>query len=92
VALEVDIVDTEGTVWSGPAARVIAPAGGGEMGILAGHVPVLSVLKPGDVRVLEPQSKDSRRWHVTGGFFSVDSDQVTIVVDEATEAHAVAAH
>jgi len=89
--LEVDIVDTEGSVWSGSADRVIAPAGGGEMGILAGHVPVLSVLKPGDVRVLKPQSKDSLRWRVTGGFFSVDSDQVTIVVDEATEVHAAAA-
>ncbi|MCL2454023.1 MAG: F0F1 ATP synthase subunit epsilon [Micrococcales bacterium] len=92
MALEVDIVDTEGTVWSGTAARVIAPAGGGEMGILAGHVPVLSVLKPGDIRVLEPEAKDAMRWHVTGGFFSVDSDQVTIVVDEAVQVTAETAH
>jgi len=89
--LDVDIVDTEGTVWSGPAERVIAPAGDGEMGILAGHVPVLSVLKPGDVRVLTPGGGESLRWRVAGGFFSVDSDQVTIVVDEATPV-AVAAH
>lgn len=84
--LEVDIVDTDGKVWSGPARRVIAPAGDGEMGILAGHVPVLSVLKPGEVRVMPLDSDTAMRWSVDGGFFSVDSDQVTIVVDEA---HAV---
>ena len=83
--LEVDIVDTKGPVWSGPATRVVAPVGGGEIGVLTGHTPVLSVIRPGDVRVLEPQSSVPLRWHVTHGFFSVDSDQVTIVVDEATE-------
>jgi len=81
--LEVDIVDTEGKVWSGPARRVVAPAGDGEMGILAGHVPVLSVLRPGEVRVLPVDSETTMRWTVDGGFFAVDSDVVTIVVDEA---------
>lgn len=81
--LDVDIVDTEGTVWEGVATRVVAPAGDGEMGILAGHVPVLSVLKPGEVRVLVPGESTARRWRVDGGFFSVDSNQVTLVVDEA---------
>ena len=90
--LDIDIVDTEGTVWSGPAVRVVAPAGGGEMGILAGHVPVLSVLKPGDVRVLTPDGGGTLRWRVTGGFFSVDEDQVTIVVDEAVPVTAGTAH
>jgi F-type H+-transporting ATPase subunit epsilon len=82
--LEVDIVDSEGKVWSGPARRVVAPAGDGEMGILAGHVPVLSVLKPGEVQVLPTDSQTPMRWTVDGGFFAVDSDQVTIVVDEAS--------
>jgi F-type H+-transporting ATPase subunit epsilon len=83
-SLDVDIVDTEGTVWSGEAIRVVAPAGDGEMGILAGHVPVLSVLKPGQVRVLTAEGTSA--WDVTGGFFSVDSNQVTLVVDEAAPA------
>ncbi|WP_159809307.1 F0F1 ATP synthase subunit epsilon [Cellulomonas citrea] len=89
--LEVDIVDTDGKVWSGPARRVVAPAGDGEMGILAGHVPVLSVLRPGEVRVLPTDSQEVLRFTVAGGFFSVDSDQVTIVADEARPA-AVATH
>jgi len=84
VALEVDIVDTNGPVWSGPADLVVAAAGSGQIGILTGHTPVLSVLRPGDVRVREPESRDVLRWYVTGGFFSVDSDQVTIVADEAS--------
>ncbi|MBU4213360.1 MAG: F0F1 ATP synthase subunit epsilon [Actinobacteria bacterium] len=81
--LEVDIVDTDGKVWSGTARRVVAPAGDGEMGILAGHVPVLSVLRPGEVRVLPADGEAVIRFSVAGGFFSVDSDQVTIVADEA---------
>jgi F-type H+-transporting ATPase subunit epsilon len=80
---EVDIVDTDGKVWSGAARRVVAPAGDGEMGILAGHVPVLSVLRAGEVRVLPADGEEVIRFSVAGGFFSVDSDQVTIVADEA---------
>lgn len=45
--LEVDLVDTDGTIWSGEARIVSAPASDGEIGILAGHTPVLSVLRHG---------------------------------------------
>ena len=49
--IEVEIVGAEGKLWSGTARQVSAKAGEGEIGILAGHEPVLSVLKPGEVRV-----------------------------------------
>ncbi len=81
--LEVDIVDADGKVWSGAARQVSAPAADGEIGILPGHTPVLAVLRPGEVRVTEHAGAVALRWTVDGGFMSVDSDQVTIVVDDA---------
>ncbi|GIG30238.1 F0F1 ATP synthase subunit epsilon [Cellulomonas marina] len=81
--LEVDIVAADGKVWSGSARQVSAPAADGEIGILAGHTPVLSVLRPGEVRVIPGGGGSPQRWTVEGGFLSVDSDQVTVVVDAA---------
>jgi F-type H+-transporting ATPase subunit epsilon len=82
--LEVDLVAAGGKVWSGAARRVSAPAADGEIGILVGHTPILSVLRAGEVRVLPTDGTEPLRWRVDGGFLSVDSDQVTVVVDEAT--------
>jgi len=85
VALEVDLVAPDGKVWSGTARQVSAPAADGEIGILSGHIPVLSVLRRGELRI-NPVDGPVLRWIVEGGFLSVDSDQVTVVVDsfEAT--------
>ena len=90
--LEVDVVAADGKIWSGRARQVSAPAADGEIGILAGHTPVLSVLRRGEVRVAV-QGGQTLRWTVGGGFLSVDSDLVTVVVDsvEATTG-ATAAH
>ena len=84
--LEVDIVDADGKVWSGAARQISAPAADGEIGILPGHTPVLALLRAGEVRVLEHAGSPALRWRVDGGFLSVDSDQVTIVVDDARAA------
>jgi F-type H+-transporting ATPase subunit epsilon len=88
--LEVDLVDTDGTIWSGSARQVSAPASDGEIGILAGHTPVLSVLRRGEVRVIEDGGA-VHRWTVEGGFLSVDEDQVTDVVDAVEPAASDAA-
>ena len=70
-------------MWSGQAHQVTAPAADGEIGILPGHTPVLSLLRAGEVRVREERGGQPLAWHVDGGFLSVDSDQVTLVVDNA---------
>ena len=76
--LEVEIVAADSKVWSGAASMVVAPAADGEIGILPGHAPVLSVLRAGEVRVV-PISGEPFRGTIDGGFLSVDSDRVTIV-------------
>lgn len=84
--LEVDVVAADGKVWSGTARQVSAPAADGDIGILAGHTPILSVLRPGAVRVVPAGGGAALSWQVDGGFLSVDSDQVTVVVDSASDA------
>jgi F-type H+-transporting ATPase subunit epsilon len=78
----VDLVATDRTIWSGDATMVSAPAADGEIGILVGHAPVLSVLKSGTVRVhgLEGSVLEAT---IDAGFLSVDGNQVTVVVDSA---------
>ena len=49
--IEVELVATAGKLWSGTARMVSAKAGEGEIGILAGHTPLLAILASGEVRV-----------------------------------------
>lgn len=80
--LEVDLVAADRRVWSGEADMVSAPAADGEIGILPGHAPVLALLRAGVVRI---RAVDGSRHavRVDAGFLSVDSNQVTVVVDSA---------
>lgn len=78
--LSVDLVAADRMVWSGEAKMIVAPAADGEIGILANHSPVLSVLRPGTLRI-KLVDGSPMQVEVTGGFLSVDSNQVTVVAD-----------
>ena len=80
--LEVTFVTADRTVWSGRAAQVVVPAADGSMGILPQMQPTLAVLDRGLVRIIAESGEVTER-DVAGGFVSVDSDVVTIAVDEA---------
>ncbi|GAB6936667.1 hypothetical protein JCM11754A_01900 [Isoptericola variabilis] len=82
--LNVDLVAADRKVWSGAAREVSAPSVDGQVGILAGHAPLLAVLRPGTVKVSTAHGTAVEA-HVTGGFVSVDGNLVTIVVDEVSE-------
>ncbi|BDZ42968.1 hypothetical protein GCM10025865_22670 [Paraoerskovia sediminicola] len=79
--LNVDVVATDRKIWSGEARQVSAPAADGEIGILAGHSPLLAVLRPGALRIT-PADGVVVRATVSGGFISVDDNQVTVVADD----------
>ncbi|MFQ6484770.1 F0F1 ATP synthase subunit epsilon [Brachybacterium epidermidis] len=80
--LEVTFVTADRTVWSGRAAQVVVPAADGSMGILPQMQPTLAVLDRGLVRIIADSGEVTER-EVVGGFVSVDSDVVTIAVDDA---------
>ncbi|GAB4099728.1 F0F1 ATP synthase subunit epsilon [Sinomonas halotolerans] len=80
--LEVEIVAADHFVWSGAAKMVKARTADGEVGILPGHSPMLAILHAGEIAI-EPVSGSRITGSVDGGFFSVDSDRVVIVADNA---------
>ena len=80
--LQVDLVAAERTVWTGQATQVSAPAADGEVGILPGHAPLLSVLQTGLVRIT-PVDGAGTVVRIDSGFLSVDHDRVTVVVNHA---------
>lgn len=84
MALSVEVVATDRTVWSGEASAISAPAADGSIGILPGHQPVLAVLRSGTVDIT-PTSGEKVELDVSGGFVSVDHDTVTIVIDASVE-------
>ncbi|TFC69399.1 F0F1 ATP synthase subunit epsilon [Cryobacterium sp. TMS1-20-1] len=81
-SLSVSVVSADQQVWTGEAAMVVAKTVEGEIGILAGHEPMLAILAVGDVRVtLADGSKVVAK--AEDGFLSVDNDIVTVVARKA---------
>ncbi len=82
--LAVTVVAKDHSVWSGSAKSVSAPAADGQIGILSGHTPILSVLNAGTVRIVDVQGAKIE-FQVSGGFLSVDADVVNVVADKVVE-------
>lgn len=80
--LDVQVVATDHAVWSGEAKAIRGRTVDGDMGILPDHTPVLALLSEGEL-VIEPVEGEPISAQVSGGFFSVDSNKVTIVADSA---------
>jgi F-type H+-transporting ATPase subunit epsilon len=81
----VDIVSAEGSIWSGEANLVIAPARMGEVGIAPRHAPMMTTLRPGDLRV-QRDGQDELFFYVTGGILEVQPKKVTVLADTALRA------
>ena len=83
--IHVDIVSAEGELFSGAASEVIAPASQGDLGILPRHAPLLTLLKPGEVRVRTPDGEE-HHFFVGGGALEVQPTRVTVLADTALRA------
>jgi len=80
--IQVDIVSAEGEIHSGEAAMVFAPASMGEVGIAPRHAPMLTTLKPGEVRVQDAEGNEES-FYITGGMLEVQPQRVTVLADTA---------
>ncbi|MGD8630716.1 MAG: F0F1 ATP synthase subunit epsilon [Gammaproteobacteria bacterium] len=96
MTLHVDIVSAEAEIFSGTATMVYAPAEMGEVGIAPRHAPLLTRLKPGEVRVQSQDGKE-QSFFVSGGMLEVQPHIITVLADTAIraadidEAHAMEA-
>lgn len=80
--IQVDIVSAEGEIYSGEANMVFAPARMGEIGVAPRHAPLLTALKPGEVRV-EGADGEEHFFYITGGMIEVQPHLVTVLADTA---------
>ena len=86
MTLHVDIVSAEKSIFSGTAEMVFAPAVMGEIGIMPRHAPLITRLRPGEVRVKLPGGEEEF-FYVSGGILEIQPQVVTILADTAARAH-----
>jgi F-type H+-transporting ATPase subunit epsilon len=79
--LRVSVISPERILFEGEADMVVAPAFDGEVGILTGHAPMMTLLGSGTLRL---GGRTEHRFTVTGGFLQVADDQVRVVTEHAT--------
>jgi F-type H+-transporting ATPase subunit epsilon len=84
--IHVDIVSAEGEIFSGEAEMFFAPGADGDLGIAPRHAPLLTLLKPGEVRVKTPDGQE-QHFFVGGGALEVQPAKVTVLADTALRAH-----
>ncbi len=85
MTIHVDIVSAEEEIFSGLAEMVFAPASQGEVGIAPRHTPLLTRLKPGEVRV-KTNDQEELTFVVSGGMLEVQPHLVTVLADTAIRA------
>jgi F-type H+-transporting ATPase subunit epsilon len=83
--IHVDIVSAEGQIFAGEANMVYVPASQGEIGIAPRHAPLLSTLKPGEVRV-QIDGQEEQSFYVGGGALEVQPRLVSVLADTAARA------
>ncbi len=83
--IHVDVVSAEGEIFSGEAEMVFAPAQLGDIGIAPRHAPLLTTLRPGELRVQLP-SGEEQHVYVSGGALEVQPHLVTVLADTAIRA------
>ena len=82
MTIHVDVVSAEEMIFSGLAEFVVLPGEAGELGILPGHMPLMTRIKPGAVRVKLPDDKEELIF-VAGGLLEVQPGLVTVLADTA---------
>jgi len=78
--LNVTVISPEAVLFEGEADAVVAPAFDGEVGILTGHAPMMTLLGKGTLRV---GGDGGRRFTIEGGFLQVVENQVRVVTERA---------
>ena len=84
--LQCNVVSAKETIYSGEISMLIATGVEGEVGILPGHIPFITLLKPGTMQIKTSQGNDEMVY-VSGGVLEVQPHLVTVLADTAVRAH-----
>ncbi|MEC5398238.1 F0F1 ATP synthase subunit epsilon [Uliginosibacterium sp. H1] len=83
MTVHVDVVSAEEQIFSGLAEMVILPGESGELGIMPGHTPLLTRIRPGTVRLKLPNQAEDEVIFVAGGMLEIQPGSVTVLADTA---------
>jgi F-type H+-transporting ATPase subunit epsilon len=83
------VVSVERSLFEGEVEFMIANGADGELGVLARHAPLMTVLKPGPLRIQETMGGPEELLFVGGGFLEVLPDRVTVLADTAERAEEI---
>lgn len=81
--MRVEVVSNEEHIYSGEASFVVVPTVNGELGIYPRHEPIMSLVRPGALRVTQIGSAEEVLVAVSGGVLEVQPDTITILADVA---------
>jgi len=84
--IQVEVVSAEEAIFSGRAKFVALPGEAGELGILPGHIPLITRIKPGAVRI-EKEDGGEEFVFVAGGILEVQPKCITVLSDTAIRGH-----
>ena len=80
--MHLDIVSAEEEIFSGNVKNIIASAIMGEVGIYPKHTPMITPLKPGEVKIITEENEE-KLFFISGGVIEVQPDIVTVLADTA---------
>lgn len=83
------VVSVERSLFEGDVEFIIANGADGELGVLARHAPLMTILKPGPLRIQETMGGAEEVLFVGGGFLEVLPDRVTVLADVAEHAEEI---
>jgi F-type H+-transporting ATPase subunit epsilon len=83
------VVSVERSLFEGDVEFIIANGADGELGVLARHAPLMTILKPGPLRIQETIGGPEELLFVGGGFLEVLPDRVTVLADVAEHAEEI---
>lgn len=81
--MHVEVVSGEENIYSGEASFVVVPTVAGELGIFPRHEPIMSLVRPGALRLTVPNSQEEVLVAVSGGVLEVQPDKITVLADVA---------
>jgi F-type H+-transporting ATPase subunit epsilon len=85
--IHVDVVSAEEKIYGGPAEFITVPGETGELGIYPRHIPLITRIRPGALRIKVPGQAEEEFVFVAGGILEVQPHAVTVLADTAIRGH-----
>ena len=82
--VEFELVSPEEVLVTQLVDMVVVPGGDGDYGVLAGHVPMITTVRPGAITIFE-EGRVTDRIFVTGGFAEVTGERITILIEKSVK-------